>query len=335
MGRAVGGAHRRAAAVALSPPCYRRGVRRSTRRGVSGGRARAAAASVAAYCAMFAAVLSGWGCGRPDDQPSARIPVQLEAIDGPGVGTRARAGAWVGRAVEDALAESEALAVVDGSEDAGHLRLAYREIRSDYGAVLRLQVDVEVPPQFSARVPGGLDAAVELEREDGTLQLDRDFPVALERAVAVLDAKIALGSNDEKRVLALLGDDDPELVLLALEHVTRRGMRNAIDRVLPLLKHPDLRVARAVVECVGLIGGPEHVGPLLATAKLSDRAHTGRLYDALANLGGDEALGFLEFAARNEDDPALAELARRSLERAQTARPRPTERPRTVARGHR
>ena len=191
------------------------------------------------------------------------------------------------------------------------------EVRTASGAVLRVEVELQEPSELDARLGTGLDATVELERADGTVDLHRDLPVALERAVAVLDAKIVLARDEPEGLVRLLDDEDPEIVLLALEHVTRKRQRERIDGVLPLLRHREPRVAQAAVKCVGQIGAPEHAPLLVEAARLADREHTGELYEALARVGGPEAVGFLVFASRNEDDPALAEVARRALALAQ------------------
>jgi hypothetical protein len=81
------------------------------------------------------------------------------------------------------------------------------------------------------------------------------------------------------------------------------------------LPSADDRVMAAAFECLGLVGSTEHTAVMLAHVRLADRAQAQRLYDALAVLGGDEAAAFLEFAARNEDDPALADVARGALRR--------------------
>jgi HEAT repeat protein len=69
------------------------------------------------------------------------------------------------------------------------------------------------------------------------------------------------------------------------------------------------------IETIGLIGGPEHVPALLARIQLADTPQVSRAYDALASLGGPEATGFLEFAARNEDEPDRRKAAQQALRR--------------------
>ena len=151
----------------------------------------------------------------------------------------------------------------------------------------------------------------------------------------MLEAKLALADDDRVAINRLLKAEDPELVLLALEWVHRRRDPAFADAVASLVDHDDDRVVSLAVDCLGRVGTAQHVDTLLRSARLAQRDHAFRLYEALAGLGGDQARGFLLFAARNEDDPALAEAARRALERIDR-RPSPGRgAPQAVARGHR
>lgn len=257
---------------------------------------------------MVLALTMSLGC-RSDSAPPAAFTVRIEALEGvePGESDAVR------EAFDHALGRSSHLrpSSAEGTEIAARMRVS--EIRTPSGAVLRVDVDLEEPTSLDAQLGTGLDATVEVERRDGTLVLQRDLPHALDRAVAVLDAKVILARDQTAEVATVLGDDDPQIVVLALEHVTRKRQREHIDSVLPLLRHPEPEVARAAVESVGRIGGPEHVPALVEAAHLADPRHTSELYEALAMLGGPEAIGFLSFASANEDDPDLAEVARRAL----------------------
>jgi hypothetical protein len=183
------------------------------------------------------------------------------------------------------------------------------------GRVLRAEFAAAVPEEQHAVLGRVLEATIELERRDGTLVPDEDVPTALARGVSVLDAKVQLVLGTQTDAEGLLGSDDPEIVVLALEQVTRQRWRGLADPVAKLLAHGDERVVAAAVECLGVVGGPRHTAALLRHVRLADVDQARRLYDTLAALGGDEARGFLEFAARNEDDPAMAEVATRALHR--------------------
>ena len=223
------------------------------------------------------------------------------------------------------------------SADAGPelpTEVRYGELADAGGSpVLRVELDVEPPDALRSELPPDLSATVELTRVDGRISVPRDLPVALERAVAVLDARLILARGGDAERAALLGQDDAEIIVLALDWVEANRARDLADAVAELVDHEEERVALRAVECIGVVGGPQHVRALIRRPRIADVAHANRLYEALANLGGDHAIGFLEFAARNEDDPDLAGLAQRALARIHAITPAS---PRSAAgRGHR
>lgn len=198
---------------------------------------------------------------------------------------------------------------------------------------MRLMLNMDVPVDLKG-VLDELEATVEVERAGGDSSVREDLPMAAERAVAVLDAKVLL-ARTPRAAASLLRDIDPEIVLIALDWVRDQRDRGATDAVAALLHHRDSRVALLAIEVLGDVGGADEARTLIASARLSDRDHTGRLYEALAALGGPEAEGFLAFAARNEDDPALARLAERALGQARRSAPRTEPTANAIPRGHR
>lgn len=196
----------------------------------------------------------------------------------------------------------------------------YRELpdASDHGRDLLVRLAVESPDQLSEELGAeGLDVTVLLEREAGQADLSVDLQMATDRVAAILQARIDLAQANEGAVERLLACGDPERIILALEwvrdHDRHEQARAAADRVAELIKHEDEDVGLLAIETIGQIGGPEHVPTLLARIQLTDTSQTNRAYDALARLGGPEAEGFLEFAARNEDEPDLRAAAQRAL----------------------
>jgi hypothetical protein len=216
-------------------------------------------------------------------------------------------------------------------------RLRYEERTTAEGVpVLHAQLVVEPDAALAAELEAArevLDAHVELERRDQTIDLRRDLPIAVERALALVDTKVTAIRGTTAELEALITNEDPEVILVALDGVERRRLRSLGDAVFSLVEHPEERVALRAVECLGVVGGEEHASGLVRLARLADRAHANRVYEALAKLGGEQARGFLAFAARNEDDPELASLAERAL--AQLEANEPLDRTEAVARGHR
>lgn len=276
--------------------------------------------------------------GSESSAPAEPEPYVIELTDG----VRGGRGqvAWIRDAIAEE-AQSTRWLRVDGAGPRLPARMRYAELELEPGVpVLRVELSVAADAELSAALDAvgqPLEVQVELERRDRTIELERDLPFAVRRAVAILDAKVTVALGTREELAALLGDDDPEVIIVGLQGVRARRERALGDSVFALLGHDDERVGLEAVECLGSIGGPEHAPGLLREARLADRAHANRLYEALANLGGEHAKGFLEFAVRNEEDPELASLAQRALERLDATEPTakaPAERP-GVGRGHR
>lgn len=281
---------------------------------------------------MAAAVLAaGLVLGCKSEPSSAAYSVSLSELR-----TRAAGGrgdrAWQRQTLEDAL-EGAAMFRIESSETALTAHAEVVERRDSDGIVVRLALAMEVPPDL-AGVLDELEATVEVARARGDSTIREDLPMAAERAVAVLDAKVQL-ARTPRVAGTYLRDPDPEIALVALDWVETQRDREAASVVSEMLHHPDDRVMLRAVEVLGQVGTAVEVPALIAAARLNDRAHTGRLYEALAALGGPDAEGFLAFAARNEDDPALAQLAERALDVAQSVSPVVEVPPKSTRRGHR
>jgi HEAT repeat protein len=157
-----------------------------------------------------------------------------------------------------------------------------------------------------------LDAAVLGPDRDRTILLaleDEALPVR-ERAIrlaaryvepAVLGAMVADGENAARRnaglsalerqgpyavphLTVMLGDSDPELVMFALQSLSRIGYAPAGRSILPLLSHADPNVAQSAIEAVGQLRTREAVPALL---KLVD----GELWLQLAAINALGAIG--------------------------------------------
>lgn len=261
-------------------------------------------------------VLLWTGCGAQTPDAPPRFELRVESFGQIGDVVEIDE-ALVRNAILDAVGRSAAF-VHPGESSAGVMptRVRLGEVAGPGGGrALRVDFVARTPADYQSILGAVVDATVELERADGDLIAQEDAPIALIRGVGVMDAKVRLLQGREPEAIALLDLDDPEIVVLVLEHIARQRWRGAAPRVVELLSHPDERVVEAAVDCVGAVGSPEHAKVLVRHVRLADRDQAQRLYEALAQLGGDDAAGFLRFAARNEDDPALAEVAAGALER--------------------
>jgi hypothetical protein len=260
--------------------------------------------------------LSGLGCDAGSEPGASLYVLELDRIEG----HLDLTGHFVRSELEQAVRGSTMFAHGETQRApkplSARLRMAVLQIGQD-AEVLRVELLVEDPPEpLRAAFGRDFEAVVELERLDSSIDLEQDLPEALRRAVAVLDTKAALVRGDPAAIQRILRHPDPELVVLAVEWISRHRLRAHADQIAALVEHADDRVVLRAVECLAVVGTQAHARALVTRPRLADRAHASRLYETLAGLGGPDAVGFLEFAARNEDDPALAELARRALERA-------------------
>ena len=282
--------------------------------------------------ALFALAVVGGAeaCKTNGDSPAAAYTVSLSELR-----TRAAGGrsdrAWQRQTLEDALEGASMFRVEP--QGAVAVTAEVTEHRESDGIVVRLRLQMEVPPDL-AGILEELEATVEVFRSEGDSAIREDLPLAAERAADLLDAQVQL-AREPRSAPTFLRDPDPEIVLIALDWVEAQHDVEAAPVVAEMLRHRDDRVMLRAVEVLGVIGTAAEVPALIAAARLNDRAHTGRLYEALAGLGGPDAEGFLAFAARNEDDPALARLAERALDVAQRTVPRASTPPITARRGHR
>lgn len=275
----------------------------------------------------------GSGCGSEPEQTAAtEYRLRIDRVVGPQRQTDQR---LVRESVAETAGPARWFSADQGPELPTEVRYASL-VEADGVPVLRVELEVDAPSELRAGLAPDMSATIELTRTDGAVQMGRDLPVALERAVAILDARMTLARGTQAERTGVLADEDPEIVVLALDWVEARRARDMADAVVGLVGHEDARIALRAVECIGVVGSPEHARHLVVRPRTGDRAHANRLYEALANLGGDDAAGFLEFAARNEDDPAMAELAQRALTRVR-AHPQGSEPPAVwvAGRGHR
>ncbi|MFO7567137.1 MAG: HEAT repeat domain-containing protein [Enhygromyxa sp.] len=220
--------------------------------------------------------------------------------------------------------------------------LEYRELpdATDHGRDLLVRLNVEAPAQLAEQLgSAGLDVTVLLEREAGEADLAADLQLATDRLATILQARTDLALGTPGTVDRLLRSSDVELLLHALQWIRDRGelpeAAAAADRVAELINHDDEDVGLLALETIGRIGGPQHVSAVLERIRLTNNTQVQRAYDAIAELGGPEAEGFLEFAARNEDEPTRRAAAERALRRVADSDMVGRSRARYPTRGHR
>lgn len=204
-----------------------------------------------------------------------------------------------------------------------------------------VRVGVEVPPDLRPHFVVPAITAAATAGTGASRPTDDVLLAATRRAVGGLEAQCRLARGDLAGLDRLLDSGEPQQILVALRYISDRHARDQANRVLPLLRSDDPRVRTAALEALGTVGTWDHAAAIVHEAHRLDPGATREAYRALARLGGPDAVGFLRFAAANEDDPELRGEAERALSSALAGKSASAaEGPRGVdlskiARGHR
>jgi hypothetical protein len=191
------------------------------------------------------------------------------------------------------------------------------DVEHGEGGARRVELSLSIARGDRASINGHgdvLEAMVQVDSLTGEGRSEDDAVAqALSLALGILDAQVALERGEEARVPALLRSEDPQIVQLALTWVRERRRVEFLPLVTSALEHSHPDVAISAVETLGVLGDSTHVPAILRQAPRLQIASSFRLYETLGRLGGPDAAAFLEFAGRNEEDPALRSAARRAL----------------------
>lgn len=139
-----------------------------------------------------------------------------------------------------------------------------------------------------------------LKKSSGTLLSESIITAAklggeqsLETLIALLgtpnaeEAKNALyffnGDLREAMVQAL-NSDDKKVVTNALQVVSKRGIRNAFDKVLALTSSDDKDISAAALEALGHVAGPDELDRLFAMLDKADEESAAKLQDAIITI---------------------------------------------------
>ena len=249
---------------------------------------------------------------------SRRTVVAIERV----TATSPELEAMVTTAVGEALAGSPDFAV-GGGRFAAALRLVGWVSASDQGGqpradvvkptALFLYLELEVPAALRRHFD--VPAIAARARLDGLVPSAAGLRAAAAAALEVLALRFALAGGDAEAAMRLLRADDPELVLLALEWTRDHPSPLLADAVAEQVGNADLQVVRLALEVLTRVGDGRHASAVVRRVeRWPALAREG--YATLAVLGGPDAVGFLRFAATNEDDLELQREAERALSAA-------------------
>lgn len=253
------------------------------------------------------------GCGSVADE---RAAVEIDRVTAPSPALEASLQAELSAALADSPAFTGGSGRLGGA-----LRMAAWISASDLGGPPRLpgeaspsalfvHVELEVPADLRSQ----FDVAAISARAavPGTDPSPAELRTAARTALEVLSQRLALARGDSAAAVALLGSADPELVLMALEWTRDHPNPTLADAVAAQVEHADPQVVLLALEVLANIGEARHAPVVVRRVERAPGlAREG--YRTLAVLGGADAVGFLRFAAANEDDPELRREAERAL----------------------
>jgi hypothetical protein len=182
-----------------------------------------------------------------------------------------------------------------------------------------LQLDTrpsDVPGALAERLAGSGEGELvtAAARADRTAAAER----IAERTVAdLLDAylgraRLEIASPDELH--ALLARDNP-LREEAIRQVGARQLRSETPRLLELLRDDNEAVRDAALGALLALREPRAVHALTQSRSMKDRREMRKILDALATLGGAEALDYLSFVAEGHSDEEIRTMAAEARDR--------------------
>lgn len=187
------------------------------------------------------------------------------------------------------LAQSEADGKA-GGESAGSAQLPPRQI--DHAAV--------VEKTYTGAAPDAATWAAQARK-------------AAERAGYGLGSQLVLIGEPSARLIAQLGDKgaDVELRALSAELLGERKDAAVLPALVAVLKDgtAGMELRDAVMGALVRIGDRKAVRPIIDAVAFADRFEMGKLLEAVAALGGDEARSYLTFVKKSHPEPSLREEA--------------------------
>lgn len=136
------------------------------------------------------------------------------------------------------------------------------------------------------------------------------------QAAKVVAYKESVRTATEAEILAAMKDADPELAAWALTVAGDRELSSAVDPAIALLSSERRMVVDAAIGALANLGARRAVPALTALSNPEDTTRTRTLIEALAVIGGDDAVVFLEYVATGHPKPEIRDHAKDALARA-------------------
>lgn len=173
---------------------------------------------------------------------------------------------------------------------------------ADESAISRFDQDALAEKIYTGAAPGRPAWAAHARRAV------RDTAEGLGRQLRLVQARRA-------ELLALLGkgDADQDLRGVAIALLGQRRDRQAVDPLIALLRDPDGEIRDKAIGALIEIGDRRAVKALAASAQFQDTYELGKILEAIASLGGEEARSYLGFVAAGHQNETIRGEAKTAL----------------------
>ncbi|MBN2498847.1 MAG: HEAT repeat domain-containing protein [Deltaproteobacteria bacterium] len=189
-------------------------------------------------------------------------------------------------------------------------------------------VQVELTLKRPARVGGeelsamGREFLVQnpesFDREDG---FDAVLELAIERAVELMELQVEIRSMTPSRLREALKKEKPEVRLYALRSLRERKLPSLVPDMIALLADEDDEIMLEAVGALVAQGDRRAVKPLIRICQEKDPVFVLQIITALAELGGPEARGYLFTLAAGHSSEDIRVRAAEALRQVQQSGP--------------
>lgn len=140
---------------------------------------------------------------------------------------------------------------------------------------------------------------------------------AIEDTAHSLGAQLRLSGVPSKDLIALIsnGKKEADLRGVALKILAQRKEAGVQPLAMAVLKdkHSPTALRDQAIGALVELGDPKTVRPMLDSTEFRDHSELGKVLEAVAALGGDEAQRYLEFVSQSHSDARIREEAKAAL----------------------
>jgi hypothetical protein len=204
------------------------------------------------------------------------------------------------------------------------VELAVEEVRADEKAAARAQVRFRVDTR-----PSGLSAEhwnedVQASAETVySLQPKPDQKVIFARLVTRMLGDLSgayvgrqkIWRGNDQTVRSALNADGGDERIEAIHVVAERRLTSEVPALLALLSNDEESVRDAALGALVELHERRAVTEIAKQRSMRDKREMRKILDAIATLGGDEAVQYLSFVAEAHEDDEIKQMAKQALER--------------------